>query len=90
MHRKCDFPRSTAEAESSYNSQVYVLFFCSLLPFLCQCDYKEKRSTEGCSKFKSPETRQVQERFVSTLDHNISMSFYINYMSSISNLISII
>ena len=23
---------------------------------------KEKRSTEGCSKFKSPETRQVQER----------------------------
>ena len=23
-----------------------------------------KRSTEGCSKFKSPETRQVQERLV--------------------------
>ena len=23
---------------------------------------KQKRSTEGCSKFKSPETRQVQER----------------------------
>ena len=22
----------------------------------------QKRSTEGCSKFKSPETRQVQER----------------------------
>ena len=22
---------------------------------------KQKRSTEGCSKFKSPETRQVQE-----------------------------
>ena len=25
---------------------------------------KQKRSTEGCSKFKSPETRQVQERLV--------------------------
>ena len=31
--------------------------------------YKQKRSTEGCSKFKSPETRQVQERLVSTLEH---------------------
>ena len=30
---------------------------------------KQKRSTEGCSKFKSPETRQVQERLVSTLAH---------------------
>ena len=30
---------------------------------------KQKRSTEGCSKFKSPETRQVQERLVSTLKH---------------------
>ena len=30
---------------------------------------KEKRSTEVCSKFKSPETRQVQERLVSTLEH---------------------
>ena len=29
---------------------------------------KQKRSTEGCSKFKSPETRQVQERLVSTLE----------------------
>ena len=32
-------------------------------------DNKQKRSTEGCSKFKSPETRQVQERLVSTLEH---------------------
>ena len=32
-------------------------------------DCKQKRSTEGCSKFKSPETRQVQERLVSTLEH---------------------
>ena len=30
---------------------------------------KQKRSTEGCSKFKSQETRQVQERLVSTLEH---------------------
>ena len=30
---------------------------------------KQKGSTEGCSKFKSPETRQVQERLVSTLEH---------------------
>ena len=27
------------------------------------------RSTEGLSKLKSPETRQVQERLVSTLEH---------------------
>ena len=27
---------------------------------------KQKRSTEGCSKFKGPETRQVQKRLVST------------------------
>ena len=27
----------------------------------------QKRSTEECSKLKSPETRQVQERLVSTL-----------------------
>ena len=31
--------------------------------------WKQKRSTEGCSKFKGPETRQVQERLVSTLEH---------------------
>ena len=30
---------------------------------------KQNRSTEGCSKFKSPETRQAQERSVSTLEH---------------------
>ena len=29
----------------------------------------QKRSSEGCSNFKSPETRQVQERLVSTLEH---------------------
>ena len=30
---------------------------------------KQNRSTEGCSKLKSPETRQVHERLVSTLEH---------------------
>ena len=30
---------------------------------------KQKRSTEGCSKFKGPETRQVQKILVSTLEH---------------------
>ena len=30
---------------------------------------EQNRSTEGCSKLKSPETRQVQERLVSTLEH---------------------
>ena len=33
---------------------------------------KEKRSTEGCSKFKGPETRQVQERRYS----NNSLEFF--------------
>ena len=30
---------------------------------------KQNRSTEVCSKLKSPERRQVQERLVSTLEH---------------------
>ena len=30
---------------------------------------KQNRCTEGCSKLKSPETRQVQERLVSTLEN---------------------
>ena len=32
-------------------------------------DAKQKRSTERCWKLKSPESRQVQERLVSTLEH---------------------
>ena len=32
----------------------------------------QNRSIGGCSKLKSPETRQVQERFVSTLEHLLS------------------
>ena len=30
---------------------------------------KQNTSTEGCSKLQSPETRQVPERLVSTLEH---------------------
>ena len=30
---------------------------------------RKNKSTEGCLKLKSPETRQVQETLVSTLEH---------------------
>ena len=33
------------------------------------CSSSKNRSTEGCSKLKSPETRQVQEILISTLEH---------------------
>ena len=42
-----------------HSVEVYVVIGC----------VKQKRSTEGCSKFKSPGTRQVKERVVSTLEH---------------------
>ena len=32
-------------------------------------DLSKKRSTEGCSKLKRPETRHNQERLVSILEH---------------------
>ena len=38
--------------------------------FLIKAHYEAKhRSTEECSKLKSPETRKVQERLVSILEH---------------------
>ena len=38
--------------------------------FYQNCRRQSKnRSTEGCSKLKSPETRQVQEILVSALEH---------------------
>ena len=46
--------------------------FVSLWHHIClpNCLFGSKnRSTEGCSKLKSPETRQVHERLVSTLEH---------------------
>ena len=49
---------------TNFASLIADLFlFCSDMDFM----YKQKRSTEGCSKFKSPETIQVQEWLVSTL-----------------------
>ena len=44
------------------------------VPFLytemCSIHFQKKNgSTEGCSKIKRPEARQVQERLVSTLEH---------------------
>ena len=42
---------------------------CCFLRIAQILNFKQKRSTEGCSKFKSPEIRQVQERLVSTLEH---------------------
>ena len=44
-----------------------ICVFYTLISYI-QC-WKQKRRIEGCSKFKSPETRQVQERLVSTLEH---------------------
>ena len=43
------------------NTFVTYKYACSL--------WKQKRSTEGCSKLKSPETRQAQERLASTLEY---------------------
>ena len=42
--------------------------YCTKFGPISEYDRKN-RSTEGCSKLKSPETRQVQERLVSTLEH---------------------
>ena len=51
-------------------SRLSRLQFPNIKMSICVLHFKEqKRSTEGCSKFKSPETRQVQERLVSTLEH---------------------
>ena len=36
---------------------------------LFQATWSKNRSTEGCPKLKSPETRQAQEILVSTLEH---------------------
>ena len=44
---------------------VVLVFGVSILKIL----NKQNRSTEGCSKLKSPTTRQVKEILVSTLEH---------------------
>ena len=49
------WPRQTTWYWNKQHAQIHILL------------QKQKRSTEGCSKFKSPETRQVQERLVSAI-----------------------
>ena len=61
-------------APKNINLVEYVVFLIRHIPFCgigWELEYisKQKRSTEGCSKFKGQETRQVQERLVSTLEH---------------------
>ena len=41
---------------------------------------EQKRSTEGCLKFNSPEARQVQERLVSTYIHKRSKPWRIGWV----------
>ena len=55
--------------ENSFAGEHTIDTFCKWLFSEENEGAKQKRSTEGCSKFKSPETRQVQERLVSTLEH---------------------
>ena len=55
------------------DNQIFVSVEVAFVSII-SCKYvisflKQKRSTDGCSKFKSPETRRVQERLVSTLEH---------------------
>ena len=56
-----------AESSKTLENRIDVLE--AQVQRLSETHNKQKRSTEGCSKFKSPETRQVQERLVSTLEH---------------------
>ena len=55
MRRKSDLPL--------YIGQIHAFYF-DTTPYTLNenVNTKQKRSTEGCSKFKGPETRQVQER----------------------------
>ena len=47
----------------------FILLIKSDLKWCIHLSRGQKKSTEGCSKFKSLETRQVQERLFSTLYH---------------------
>ena len=65
-------PQSVIRNKVIWEGQCFNLRFFSVFSFIhfvYMNITKQKRSTEGCSKFKSPETRQVQERLVSTLEH---------------------
>ena len=64
--RKVHQPKSWSKRPGTWIG--HVLAYCRVGRKYVGC-IEQKRSTEGCSKFKSPETRQVQERLVSTLEH---------------------
>ena len=63
-----DFPEVSVFALQKDFPEVRVLSLQKDSRSESSCLTKQKRSTEGCSKFSSPETRQVQERLVSTLE----------------------
>ena len=47
----------------------FLLRFYTATNEFCYTIKKNQGRAEGCSKLKSPETRQVHERLVSTLEH---------------------
>ena len=52
-----------------YITNIMCFMLIHKLKFIVISFRSKNRSTEGCSKLKSPETRQVQEILVSTLEH---------------------
>ena len=74
-HSRLTQQYSKREIVGSSPAKGKIFSFCNFR-FLCvaqswnqQILIKQNRSTEGCSKLKSPETRQVKERYFSTLEH---------------------
>ena len=65
--RKLSYP----DGKREYIDVIYIRtnFATTISHYVDPVSYEQKRSTEGCSKFKSTETRQVQEILVSTLEH---------------------
>ena len=53
--------------DMAYLYRVYII--CAVYLGYSNSAKQKNRSIEGCSKLKSPETRQVQESLVSTLEH---------------------
>ena len=51
------------------NSKITLILCYDKLNIFSIIVWSKNRSTEGCSKLKNPETRQVQEKLVSTLEH---------------------
>ena len=70
LFNKCDESKTLSTKRGFYLGCIFSALLDNSynIERLSVCNM-QKRSTEGCSKFKSPETRQVQERLVSTLEH---------------------